>query len=127
MGWKIVRLGDVCEKITDGTHHSPANGPVGDFMYVTAKNIKPWGLDLKNISYIDAKTHREIYARCDVRKNDILYIKDGATTGRAALNTLDEEFSLLSSVGVLRPGPLVRLASQRHFRQRSTPGRVEIR
>ncbi len=106
--WKSVRLGDICEKITDGTHHSPANGPVGDFMYVTAKNIKPWGLDLNDISYIDAKTHREIYARCDVRKNDILYIKDGATTGRAALNTLDREFSLLSSVGVLRPGPLVK-------------------
>ncbi len=106
--WKTARLGDVCEKITDGTHHSPVNGPVGDFMYVTAKNIKPWGLDLNDISYIDAKTHREIYARCDVRKNDILYIKDGATTGRATLNTRDEEFSLLSSVGVLRPGPLVK-------------------
>ena len=77
-------------------------------MYVTAKNIKPWGLDLNDISYIDAKTHREIYARCDVRRNDILYVKDGATTGRAALNTLDKEFSLLSSVGVLRPGPLLK-------------------
>jgi type I restriction enzyme S subunit len=107
-GWRTARLGDVCEKITDGTHHSPANGPVGDFMYVTAKNIKPWGLDLNDISYIDAKTHREIYARCDVRKDDILYVKDGATTGRVALNTLDEQFSLLSSVGVLRPGPAVK-------------------
>jgi type I restriction enzyme S subunit len=104
----MVRLGDVCEKITDGTHHSPPNGPVGDFKYITAKNIKPWGLDLCDITYIDAATHREIYARCDVRKNDVLYVKDGATAGRLALNTLDEEFSLLSSVGVLRPGPRVR-------------------
>lgn len=107
-GWRTARLGEICTKITDGTHHSPTNGPVGDFMYVTAKNIKPWGLDLSDISYIDAKTHREIYSRCDVQKNDILYVKDGATTGRAAINTLDKEFSLLSSVGVLRPGPLVK-------------------
>ncbi len=102
-GWKTVRLGDVCEKITDGTHHSPANGPTGKYMYVTAKNIKPWGLDLNDISYVDTKTHREIYSRCDVRTNDVLYVKDGATTGRVALNNLVEEFSLLSSVGVLRP------------------------
>jgi type I restriction enzyme S subunit len=103
-----VRLGDVCDKITDGTHHSPANHPTGDYKYITAKNIKPWGLDLSDITYIDAATHREIYSRCDVRKNDVLYIKDGATTGRVALNTLDEQFSLLSSVGVLRPGSSVR-------------------
>jgi restriction endonuclease S subunit len=102
--WPTIRLGDVCEKITDGTHHSPSNGPTGDFMYVTAKNIKPWGLDLSDITYIDAQTHREIYSRCDVRTNDVLYVKDGATTGRVALNTLTEQFSLLSSVGVLRPG-----------------------
>lgn len=107
-GWRMARLDEVCEKITDGTHHSPPNGPVGDFKYITAKNIKPWGLDLTDITYIDSATHREIYARCDVRKNDVLYVKDGATAGRLALNTLDEEFSLLSSVGVLRPGPSVR-------------------
>lgn len=106
--WALVRLGDICEKITDGTHHSPPNGPEGAYKYVTAKNIKPWGLDLTGITYVDATAHREIYSRCDVRKDDILYVKDGATTGRIAINTLDEEFSLLSSVGVLRSGPTVR-------------------
>ncbi|GFO62505.1 restriction endonuclease subunit S [Geomonas paludis] len=106
--WQFVRLGEVCTKITDGTHHSPLNGSSGDFKYITAKNIKPWGLDLTNVTYVDQKTHREIFSRCDVRKGDVLYVKDGATTGRVALNPLEEEFSLLSSVGVLRPGPAVR-------------------
>jgi len=32
----------------------------------------------------------------------VLYIKDGANTGLTAINTLAEEFSLLSSVAVLR-------------------------
>ena len=100
-----LSLQELCEKITDGTHHSPPNGPSGDFMYVTAKNIRPWGLDLEDISYVDAETHSEIYARCDVRKGDVLYVKDGAGTGTVAVNELEEPFSLLSSVGVLRPGP----------------------
>lgn len=100
-----MALGELCEKITDGTHHSPINLPSGQYKYVTAKNIKPWGLDLTNLTYVDEVTHREIYSRCDVRKGDVLYVKDGATTGTACVNPLDEEFSLLSSVGVLRPGP----------------------
>ncbi len=101
---QMLSLGELCEKITDGTHHSPVNLPEGTYKYITAKNIKPWGIDLTSVTYVDEKTHREIYARCDVKKGDVLYVKDGATTGVAAINSLDEEFSLLSSVGVLRPG-----------------------
>jgi type I restriction enzyme S subunit len=102
-GWSWESLERICSKITDGTHHSPSNGPEGDYMYLTSKNVRQWKLDLNNITYIDEKTHKEIYARCDVKRDDILYVKDGANTGIAALNTIDEPFSLLSSVGVFRP------------------------
>ena len=102
-GWAETGLPSVCKKITDGTHHSPVNLPNGEFKYVTAKNIRPWGLDLGNISYVDAATHQEIYARCPVEKGDVLYIKDGATTGLAVVNPLDEPFSMLSSVALIKP------------------------
>lgn len=102
-GWVEAELPLTCTKITDGTHHSPVNLPEGEFRYVTAKNIRPWGLDLNDISYVDAITHREIYARCPVEKDDVLYIKDGATTGLAVVNPLDEPFSMLSSVALLKP------------------------
>ena len=49
--------------------------------------------------------HRAIYKRCDPKKGDVLLVKDGVNTGDAAVNTLDEEFSLLSSVCLLRPRP----------------------
>lgn len=101
--WETKKLKEICQKITDGTHHSPENSEIGDYMYVTAKNIKESGIDLSKITYIDKKTHAEIYSRCDVKFEDVLYIKDGATTGIATVNTLHEEFSLLSSVAVLRP------------------------
>ncbi|GAB1535357.1 hypothetical protein ADMFC3_09880 [Geovibrio sp. ADMFC3] len=101
--WQEINLSDCCIKITDGTHHSPVNKPNGDYKYITAKNIKEYSLDLDNITYISKKDHDEIYSRCDVKYRDVLYIKDGATTGRACINTLNEEYSLLSSVCVLRP------------------------
>ena len=100
-GWEHIRLGDVCQ-INDGTHFSPKNTSDGEYMYITAKNIKPYFIDLTKISYISEKDHKDIYSRCSPKKGDVLYIKDGATAGIAALNTLDEEFSLLSSVALLK-------------------------
>ncbi len=102
-GWEWVKLGVATKKITDGTHHSPVNLSSGDFLYLSAKNIKPWGIDLSNVTYVPAAVHQEIYARCDPEFGDILYIKDGATTGVLTINSLREQFSLLSSVGVLKP------------------------
>ena len=101
--WRTVTFKDVCLKVTDGTHHSPVNTPTGEYMYVTAKNIKETGIDLTNITFVSKDVHDEIYSRCDVQYGDVLYIKDGATTGIATVNTIDEPFSLLSSVAVLRP------------------------
>lgn len=100
--WEWVRLGDVLTKLTDGTHHSPPNGPVGDFKYITAKNIKNEGVLLDDVSYVSREVHEEIFSRCDPAKGDILYIKDGATTGVVTVNDLDEPFSMLSSVALLK-------------------------
>lgn len=103
-GWEVKKLGEICSQITDGTHNSPTNTEKGDFMYVTAKNIKRDGIILDNITYVDANTHQSIYSRCNPEYGDVLYIKDGATTGIATINNLKEEFSLLSSVALLKLG-----------------------
>jgi type I restriction enzyme, S subunit len=106
--WDWDRAKNVCLKIQDGTHFSPKDQrKQGTFKYVTAKNIRPWGMDLTDITYLNEQDHRAIYQRCDPQKGDVLLVKDGVNTGDAALNTLDEEFSLLSSVCVLRPDGLV--------------------
>ena len=101
--WIWGRLGDLTLKITDGTHHSPSNTAVGDFKYISAKNIKPWGIDLREVTYVTSEVHQEIFSRCDPEEGDVLYIKDGATTGVATINSLAEPFSMLSSVALLKP------------------------
>ncbi len=90
--WKTEKLSEVCAKISDGTHHSPDvqhNEPgKGRFKYVTSKNIRPWGLDLGDIAYVDEKIHREIYSRCQPELGDVLLTKDGANTGNVAINIM---------------------------------------
>ncbi len=102
-GWKWVRLPELCTKpITDGTHNSPPQQPKGDFLYITAKNIKEKGIDLSNVSYVTQEIHDLIYSRCNPEKNDVLLTKDG-TIGVATVNNLDYPFSLLSSVALIKP------------------------
>ena len=100
--WEEKVLGEVTEYLSDGTHFSPKSQN-GEYKYITSKNIRNSGLDLSDVSYISAEEHQEIYKRCSVKFGDLLLTKDGASTGNCCINFLDEEFSLLSSVAVLRP------------------------
>ena len=105
--WCWVNIMEVLVKLTDGTHHSPKNYPKGKYKYITAKNIKNEGIVLDGVTYVDDETHHELFCRCNPEYGDILYIKDGATTGVVAINNLEEEFSLLSSVALLKPSKLI--------------------
>ncbi len=100
--WEWSRLANVFLKIADGVHNSPPSSACGDYKYITAKNIKSFGLDLSNVSYITKEAHSQIFSRCNPELGDLLYIKDGATTGIVTVNHLEEEFSLLSSVALLK-------------------------
>lgn len=101
--WGVKKIVFLLDRLQDGTHFSPESDFSGEFLYITAKNIKEWGFDFSEITFVTKEAHDEIYRRCPVKKGDVLYIKDGATAGIATVNTLDEEFSMLSSVAMLRP------------------------
>ena len=105
--WKWVRLNGISLKITDGTHHSPPNSSEGDYMYVTAKNIKESGVNLDNITFVSKDIHQEIYSRCNPEIGDVLLIKDGATTGVTTVNDIKEPFSMLSSVALIKTMPRI--------------------
>ena len=102
-GWTWCRLPEVCRKpITDGTHNSPSNSASGDFLYITAKNIKNLEICLDDATYISKEIHESIYSRCSPELNDILLTKDG-TIGEVAVNNLNYPFSMLSSVALIKP------------------------
>jgi type I restriction enzyme S subunit len=102
-GWEVKKLKDVCNKITDGTHFSPPNCKEG-VPYITAKHLKKDYIDFhSNPTYISQKYHEEIFSRCTPVNSDVLYIKDGATTGIAAVNEYEFEFSMLSSLALIKP------------------------
>jgi len=101
--WEKTTLKEVCIKIHDGTHFSPPITSEG-VPYITAKHVRENKVDFwSNPWFISEESHKEIYRRCNPKKGDVLYIKDGATTGYAAINPYDFEFSMLSSLALLKP------------------------
>jgi type I restriction enzyme S subunit len=102
-GWNVRELSKACSKITDGTHHSPPVLEEG-IPYVTAKHLKSDGLKFFDDPwFVSPESHAEIFSRCNPEVGDVLYIKDGATTGIAAINQYDFDFSMLSSLALLKP------------------------
>jgi type I restriction enzyme S subunit len=105
--WAWTRLDVVCDKVQDGSHFSPQvqydESGEDRYRYITAKNIREGGLDLSGVTYVDRSFHDSIYGRCDPERGDVLLVKDGVNTGTATINELAEEFSLLSSVALLKP------------------------
>lgn len=105
-GWQNRRLGDLCDKIQDGSHFSPQvqydePGP-NRYKYITAKNIRNDYMDFRKVTYVDKTFHESIYCRCNPEYGDVLLTKDGINTGEVTLNTLHEPFSLLSSVCIFK-------------------------
>ncbi len=102
--WTILPLEDISIKIQDGTHFSPKTSS-GTYRYITSKNIRFGYMNITECGWISEKEHLSIYGRCDVQFGDILLTKDGANTGNASINDLKEQFSLLSSVAMIRSDP----------------------
>lgn len=96
--WEMLKLEEVCHKITDGTHRTPQYTSEGvPFLRVT-------DLTQSNDSkkFISIEEHNELIKRCKPEKGDILFSKNG-TIGVAKTIDWDWEFSIFVSLCLLKP------------------------
>lgn len=100
--WVTKRLKFVSDNF-DGTHYSPETKENGK-PYVTAADIRGKGIDYASTKKISQKDYNRLVEQgCKIENNDVLLVKDGATTGRIGLMIDSEECVALSSVAMLRP------------------------
>jgi type I restriction enzyme S subunit len=101
--WEVVRLGDICIKITDGTHKTPKYQETG-IPFLSTQNLIPFrnGFDFSQYKkYISLDEHKELIKRCKPEKGDILISKCG-TIGRTKLIDVDYEFSIFVGLALLK-------------------------
>ena len=99
-GWDKVSLGEICHKITDGTHKTPKyleNGVV----FLSAKNVKDFKLNCSDPKFISKEEHKVLSNRCNVEKLDIVITKSGSL-GMAAMVEFDFEFSIFESLALVK-------------------------
>lgn len=99
--WEVKKLGEICDKITDGTHGTPQKQNSGK-PFLTAIHIKDGWIDYDNCYYLTEKDHAEIYKRCNPQFGDILMVNIGAGVCSVAMNRVNYEFSL-KNVALLKP------------------------
>jgi type I restriction enzyme S subunit len=100
-GWVDAKLGDVCNKITDGTHITPTYTKEG-VPFLSVKNLTKGFIDLSDTRFISPKEHTYLTRNNKPMRDDILYTKVG-TTGIAKVIDVDDEFSIFVSVALLKP------------------------
>jgi type I restriction enzyme S subunit len=90
-GWVWARCHDVID-VRDGTHDTPQKVESGIPM-VTSKNLKPYGIDFNDVTYISEEDYEAIEKRSGVNDGDILFAMIG-TIGNPVLVKKDRHFSI---------------------------------
>lgn len=99
-GWEEKKLGDVCERITDGTHVTPKYVPEG-VPFLSVKNLTKGFIDFSDTRFITPEEHAILTKRVRPERDDVLYTKVG-TTGIAKVVDIDVEFSIFVSIALLK-------------------------
>lgn len=108
IGWRTQPLSQLAERITDGSHWSPATIDEGMPM-ASVKDMRDWDFDLSTCRQIsDADFSQLVKNDCKPRKDDIVVSKDGANLNKYAfLVTEERELVILSSIAIIRPTPSI--------------------
>lgn len=113
--FKVLKLEDISELITDGVHAKPVYVEKG-IPFISVKNITTGFLSFEDCKYISYQDYVKFCSRCHPTYGDILYTKVGATYGRAALVDVNADFSLYVSVALIKPkGNMVNSVFLKHM------------
>lgn len=99
--WNTGRLNEVTTQITDGTHFTPTYKTFG-VPFIRVTDLKNSDLLSGAIKYVSEVEHKELIKRCNPKKGDILYSKNG-TIGITRIIDWDWEFSIFVSICLIKP------------------------
>lgn len=102
--WTAVSLDDVCVRITDGSHYSPADDPNAPYPMYSVKDMETYGFNSSSCKHItEEEFHRMQKNDCVPRFNDILVAKDGSYLKEIFICSEERDEAILSSIAIFRP------------------------
>ena len=102
--WSEVSLDDVCTRITDGSHYSPADAPDAPYPMYSVKDMETYGFNSSSCKHItEEEFHKMQKNDCVPRLNDILVAKDGSYLKEIFICSEEKDEAILSSIAIFRP------------------------
>lgn len=102
-GWKYVKLGEVCEKLRDGSHNPPKGVGCSDYFMLSSQHVQYGSLSFDNVRYLDKNSFESEHKRTNVRKGDVLLTIVG-TIGRSCVFQGEvDNITFQRSVAIITP------------------------
>lgn len=102
--WTEVSLDDVCTRITDGSHYSPADAPDSPYPMYSVKDMETYGFNPSSCKHISEEDFRKMQkGDCVPLLNDILVAKDGSYLKEIFICSEEKDEAILSSIAIFRP------------------------
>jgi type I restriction enzyme S subunit len=100
-GWRWIKLADVCDRITDGTHQPPPFTSSGvPFLFV--RNIVTGRIDFNVNQFVSQETYEELTRRCRPMRGDLLFSAVGSF-GVAVVIETDRPFTFQRHIALIKP------------------------
>jgi type I restriction enzyme, S subunit len=99
--YKIVKLHEVCTRITDGTHLPPPFAPEG-IPFLLVSNLASGKVKWNVSKWISRETYEDLTRRVKPEVGDVLYTVVGSF-GVPALITWDAPFAFQRHIAILKP------------------------
>ena len=104
--WHEVSLGDVCAKITDGSHYSPTDSPDSPYPMYSVKDMETYGFNSSSCKHITEEEFCNMKQKdCVPLVDDILVAKDGSYLKEIFICSEAKDEAILSSIAIFRPNP----------------------
>ena len=101
--WKTVKLGELCTKITDGSHNPPKGIETSSHLMISSKNVLDDEINFEKPRYLSEDDFAQENKRTDVQQGDVLLTIVGTIGRCAVVGDLTQPFTLQRSVAVLKP------------------------
>ncbi len=102
-GWEYKKLGEVCEKISDGSHNPPKGVVMSRNIMLSSQNIQNDSLDMTKVRFISDEDFLIENQRTQAKKGDVLLTIVGTIGRTCVLNGTEGNITFQRSVAVLKP------------------------
>ena len=103
-----MALGDICSKVTDGSHFSPKDDPTSSIPMLSVKDMREFDFDLTSCKHICEDDYDKMVVNdCVPQVNDILVAKDGSYLKEIFICNEQRKLAILSSIAIFRPNTTV--------------------